>query len=151
MSEYWINQIAEATMPKEEIKSSTLSLEVDAELTQENLAKIESLLKHNGFSVKASVKAPEIQEKVGDSIQVVESFKKPLLAIVRTAGVTYKLDHLNISAGLIGKVAEVRSNNITADFDAHIEVEAKDTFDNPVVIDYHLDSLELKPGQYKKI
>lgn len=138
-------------MPAEETKKSTLSLEVDSELTPETLNKIESLLKHNGFSVKASVQPSALQEHVGDSIQITESFNKPIVAIVRTAGVTYRLDHLNISAGLIGKVTSVGTQKITADFDANIDVEAKDVFDNPVVINYHLDSLELQPGQYKKI
>ena len=151
MSDFWINQIAEASMPSEEPKKSTLALEVDADLTPETLNKIESLLKHNGFSVKASVQASSIQEQVGDSIQVTEAFKKPIIAIIRQAGVSYRLDHLNISAGLIGKVSSVGTQKITADFDANIEVEAKDCFDNPVVINYHLDSLELQPGQYKKI
>ena len=151
MSDFWINQIAEASMPAEETKKSTLSLEVDSELTPETLNKIESLLKHNGFSVKASVQPSALQEHVGDSIQITESCNKPIVAIVRTAGVTYRLDHLNISAGLIGKVTSVGTQKITADFDANIDVEAKDVFDNPVVINYHLDSLELQPGQYKKI
>ena len=158
MSDNWINQIVENSIPKEAARQYTLSLVVQGVLSNESIKKIEHLLNNNGFSVKASfipgstlATKAAVSEAIGDMIEVTNSFVTPTKVLIRTQGSTYKVSKLNITAGLVGRVVDVTPRSIIAEFGQNIPVEAKDKFDNPVVIDHMLDQIELKPGQYRKI
>ncbi len=158
MSDNWINQIVENSMPKEAARQYTLSLVVQGNISTESIKKIENLLNNNGFSVKASfipgsalASKASVTEAVGDIIEVTSSFVQPKKLLIKTQSSMYEVSKLNITAGLVGRVVDVTPRSIIAEFGQNIPVEAKDKFDNPVVIDHMLDQIELKPGQYRKI